>query len=506
MKNKLIITALSIAVCISATPMIPVFAVENAASIPIETTEISESEAAENAQTETATTIEETATAPTEAATDAYGDVDESASIIDAMTTRESAETPCQVNITAVVPERFNLASYAIITNNDTLQEYKLPCYKENKFAQRCFVPAGTYTVVEMAVFDDVKMQYPFAVSDNNRKAGDDIDQFTVDENNKTVDIQMKLSNFDDVQKTIDDETAEATTEEATVADEDEVKSIVTVTHKDKNGKVKNDKDSTKGLIITGKQTKEVRCIAKIIKGGKQADTEVSVSFDNGQTYSDPIKLGLSGNLPVNGSGIVLSFSGDFVAGDTYSFFAPDPAKAVVCKTQGVSSINADLVAKDPNVYPSDILLKNEWKVVVYVTKGGFLNGGKGVDSPLPVIRISLNGGKSYAAEQYMSKDGIVPVKTSDGADTGLVLKFTTANNQKASADDEAIYVFSTSKQNQTMVYAGLIAIVVILIIAFAAYSAKQVAKVPTDASFNINPVESIEIPDKKNRHSKHSK
>jgi hypothetical protein len=72
--------------------------------------------------------------------------------------------------------------------------------------------------------------------------------------------------------------------------------------------------------------------IVQVVVPGAPGTAQVQISLDNGNNYDSPVLVPVGGNLPVNlpemasgfpssvPSGLVLSFSGSFVAGDSYSF------------------------------------------------------------------------------------------------------------------------------------------------------------------------------------------
>jgi len=82
--------------------------------------------------------------------------------VVDSASTAYSEETSSIIAVTAAVPEHFGLAAYAEIISVESGITYELPLYASNGYYQRCYVPAGTYYVGNVAVYGDTTNEYPF--------------------------------------------------------------------------------------------------------------------------------------------------------------------------------------------------------------------------------------------------------------------------------------------------------------------------------------------------------
>lgn len=498
MKRKMTIAISCAILCLSASPMATIYCASTNAGTAISDTATTENTASTTASTEDINIITDTENA-------------DGSEVIEAVNTRQSDETPCQISVTAIVPDNFGLSSYLTIMNDETGQQYNLPIYAANNYSQRCYVPAGTYIVIGSGVYDDYKMQYPFSVT-SNTKAGDDLDTFTVDtDTNKTVDIEITLDNYDAIEAKINDNLAVSAADSAstaasteTVIEDDETKGDFEVTHTG-NG--------TGTVVVTGEQTCEVNCVIKITGSGEPGTAKYICSLDGGNTFSDEVTMGISGIKKINAADITITCDGEFAAGDTYSFWAKDPDKVVTIKASGESQgISVDLVADDEKIYPYDIMVANDMTIIVRVIKGGVFYGSvedaKFDNDPTSraVIRISIDNGKTWTPEQYIPDDGIVSVTTSDGTDTGLKLIYTNDNNNKSAkfVEDDS-FTCKTDVTNMDSVYA-IIASVVVAVLA-ACYMAVVIlrGKITKNDAYNINTYKSINLPDKpkKNKKSK---
>ena len=120
--------------------------------------------------------------------------------VVDSASTAYSEETSSIISVTAAVPEHFGLAAYAEIISVETGITYGLPLYASNGYYQRCYVPAGTYYVGNVAVYGDTTNEYPF-----DFPAGD----FMVDEKD-SFEIAASLADFESVDAELREKRGEA--------------------------------------------------------------------------------------------------------------------------------------------------------------------------------------------------------------------------------------------------------------------------------------------------------
>ena len=401
--------------------------------------------------TESETADLESSTVQTEEPQTEEGDGD--FAYIDVMNATKSAERPCQVYVHADVPGGSpNL--FITIMNTETGEMYKAPLTSTNEYIERFYVPIGTYSVVELQFYEDNTMQYPFNIPED----------FSLTSETDNMELELTLVNPDILKNEIAEKIANkekqnhicpicgeklnddgycenpdcsnyTAPEEETVmpAQSELVDSDYEVTYSGTNPSV--------GLGITGENSKESDIIVKITKSGIRGTAAFKYSTDNGKQFSEDIQMPLSGIYPLDDD-VKFTFVGDsFTQDETFTAFLPDPNKEVILDKDTKMSSFATVRTEDKHIYAYDIMVANQYDIIVKIVKGS-------KDGTDPVYNVSLDNGKTWLGEKIMSDNTAVV------GNTGIYVDF----NQTKYYDDETVHftVPIEKKANYTSIFTAL--------------------------------------------------
>lgn len=383
------------------------------------------------------------------------GDGDE-LEYIEAINTKQTDKTPCQINYSLEVPDGFGIPVYAVVESLDTGKLYRLPLYVNNNYTQRCFVPAGNYKVSEVSCAEDntgtYRFTYPeeFNLSDKGSK-----------------DLVSTLSNFDEVDEQI-----------KLINGDVEVKKMELEVQTDFEVKHEGEGEGLVGIV--GDQNDEYNIQIKVVKPGILGSASVIYSVNGGETWSEETDIPLRGYFNIYSTddkgnladtGLKAYFAADslnpdtqFIKDEMYTSYTPDPNSEVVYKLDG-SGPDAELIAKDDSQHVYDILSGKNISMKVHVLKSG--RPGEAV------VEISINDGKSYMAEMTVPENGMI-----EFPELGLILKWD--ERSSAALQEDSIYSFSAVYNDYTkaiIVGCILAAAVTVLAGMFYSYMKSQLPK-----------------------------
>lgn len=423
--------------------------------------------------------------------------------IIQAMTTSQSDKTPCQINITAKVPDKFGLSICADVQNTDTGVIYELPLYSDNQYTQRCFVPTGKYTVTNIGVYNDATDTYPFSYPEDFEVKDKDC-----------KDLDTTLTNYDEVAKQIQDKVDKVEGNDETEPDEESTTPVreneeLTV---DTDFEIVHTGTGTGIVGITGSQSQIFSPVIKVTKSGILGTAKMVYSMDNGKTWMPETDIPLIGKVDLSfinekgvqkSSGLTANFNADileqekgFVKGDTYATYVCDPMTELKVDHEGSSSVDLSVSTIDKSKHVFDVLYNAGKSIKVTVARDGKLG--------VAVIQISEDGGKTYADAEYVPKNGQIELK-----DAGIILTFTSRGDNALTAGDS--YTVIPVKKTNTKIYITIGIFVVLLLAAykcFADFMKKQVPGAGSYKIFTYNPVQVSDEPSSKasERHKKNKK
>lgn len=314
-------------------------------------------------------------------ARDASGNVEgDNAVVVDSVSTAYSEGTSSIISVTAAVPEYFGLAAYAEVISMESGITYALPLYASNGYRQRCYVPAGTYYVGNVAVYGDTTNAYPF-----DFPTGD----FMVGEKD-SLEVAVSLADFESVDAQIREKRGEMA--EAAVPVETDFAVMYSGAG---NGQVG----------ITGEQDGRYEILVEITESGYLGNGRFTYSLDGGGTWlGEPdFEIPLSGfyELPLTGLTVefAVSFADaeGFMAGDTYSAFIPDPSTRIRCERIGRGAAMAEVLSMDPDTQAFDALEASGMELVVDIRKSGGFGEA--------VWAVSTDGGKTFGPQEYAGEE-----------------------------------------------------------------------------------------------------
>ena len=309
--------------------------------------------------------------------------------IIEAMNTAQSEENNCQLSVKAMLPEGFDANCYAVFLNTETNNRYNFPLYVQNNYSQRGFLPDGEYRLVESGVYDDDTAVFKF-------KPVEDF-QLTYGEVKK---IELSLENE---QEAVDLIASRIMTEKA--EEEDSYKKQFTPS----DYELKHTGTGTGHVSAQGVPSQAYTLVLKVVSGERPGDMQIAVSTDDGESYSDPVAIPLTGEWSFdnmayyfevpeteNENGTVTQ--GTFVVGDTYRYVFFDPAEDFVY-TENLSG--PDMCIKDNNPEKNPFITATELginQIGIKVVKGG--KAGKAI------FVYQLNN-SSWSEQMYFPEDGV---------------------------------------------------------------------------------------------------
>lgn len=320
-----------------------------------------------------------------------YADGD-NAVVVDSASTAYSEETSSIISVTAAVPEHFGLAAYAEIISVESGITYGLPLYASNGYYQRCYVPAGTYYVGNVAVYGDTTNEYPF-----DFPAGD----FMVDEKD-SFEIMVSLADFESVDAELREKRGEAV--EAAVPVETDFAVMYSGAG---NGQVG----------ITGEQNGRYEILVMITESGYLGDGHFTYSLDGGVTWQGEtdIEIPLSGFYEIPLTGLTVEFAvsyadaDEFMAGDIYSASIPDPSVRIRCARIGRGTAMAEVLSVNSDIQAFDALEASGMEFVIDIQKsGGFSEA---------IWAVSTDGGKTFSPQEYAEEELLFE-------DAGVLLRF----------------------------------------------------------------------------------
>lgn len=488
--------------------------VEVAAEEASEATEETASETTEAAAKEVETPAEETVTIEREP--DGTGGVDgDEQSVIEAMTTKQSEETPCQINFVGILPDMFGLNCYAQIMNDETGLIYNIPMYATNNYSQRLYVPEGTYTITEIKVFNDNTNTYPMLVSSNTKP--DVTNKYAiVVSGTETCDVQVTLKDYDNINTEIQTKIAKMNGLYAEPepeiydpnAEAEETKDIaVKSTWPIKHGGTGAGLVGVEAIYGEGTQTAQYDISIVITKSGNLGEATFKYTLDDGLTYSEDIGIPLSGTYEVPGTGLAFNFNVStleeklFVEKDYYSCSVPDPATSVVYRQPSTSTFQMTVTPTNPEYALFNILEDNNYHIIIKITKAGKFDTKDLINdySVLPVYQLSLDGGLTYTNEDYFPQDCTIPLE-----EQGLTITFEgEKGHTNVSMSAGSVFECYPVRNQETDLTPILFVLAISAAAALFFYIAVKKSKIPQKNVYRFNPYTPVEVPEVKKKEKK---
>lgn len=314
--------------------------------------------------------------------------VEEDILIYSNVLTRSDVRT-CQITVNADVPAHMANA-YITIKNLESGYLYQAPLMAVNNYCDKFFVEPGNYSVVELQFYDDVNHKYPF----------NPVDDFTL-EDNSNIAIDATLVDYEALENEIkgklkieDEEIEPSTVVEEEIEELKVLNSDYEVIH---NG------PGNVQMAITGNYNYESDVIVNITKEGALGTCEYIMSFDNGETFTSPECIPLSGYIKYKG--LKFEFDGDyFYTDDYFTAFVPDPSKKLVYDAEGKENY-LTVKTSENHKYAVDVLAENAIDLVFKAVK---------VDKENFIYDISLDNGITWLGEQLLSDDNTVYIADYD--------------------------------------------------------------------------------------------
>ena len=399
---------------------------------------------------------------------------------IDALFTERDEKRSAQVNMTALLSDDLRLDVFADLRCITSHTVYRLPLYFENGYMQRCYVEPGEYTVTNISVFGDSTGKYSFVFPED----------FSISEN-EVIDLFTMLTDEEVVQKELDERLGRIPVSEGQedasgsgLADKEAltIPSDYDVKHNGTGG----------GKIgVKGEAPREYEIVIRVCKGGIPGIMAVQYSMDgeNG-VWSEKTDVPLAGNIRLfdqskdggKDSGLTAYFSADprdpeslFAEGDQYTVYIPDPSTELAINHKGDGAAILGVHELVSGTHAFHLLYEGGYAIRVEVLRGGSYGNA--------VIRISSDGGKSFAEQMYLPEDGIIPLP-----DVGVELVFTGSDNESLMVEGDS-YSVDAVKENYMPLMVGVIvfilAVLGVLYVAFRRYMLRQL---PGPSEYRIEP------------------
>lgn len=394
--------------------------------------------------------------------------------VVDSAYTAYSDETSSIIHATAIVPTDFGTTVYAQVKNLDIGISYKLYFYKENGYADRCYVPSGNYSFQIAAASGDNANTYSFNFPKN---------QFFV-EPKQSQEFEILLNDYDNVEAQVNERYAQNITgEEAdsairkTEVEKKEVKSAFEVTHT----------GTGLGQIgITGKQTMECDVTIKITEEGQYGTSKFIYTRD-GSVWSDTKEIPLSGFWTIPNTGLTVEFflptpDAVFVPGDTYSFYAQDPLTSFYYRQKGSSGAKMEVLSNVEGMRAFDILERMGIEIRVKILKDGGFGSA--------VWQISKDSGYTWGEQEFAQREFVV---TSDiDSSLSVKIRFNVEDN-KLNTDffkRDDVYAVRAERKEVTESSVGIMIILVVVAVfigvALIGYFILKNAK-PSESDYKLN-------------------
>ena len=313
-------------------------------------------------------------------------DAGDEIAVTESISTKETTETPSQINLSLKSDDDFTLSVYAEIQNTDTGKIYRLSLYHDNEYLDKCFVEEGTYKVLEIASYEDSTGAYSFTYpEDFTLKSGETIDLATS--------ISTGTANVQNIQPAI----VEGSTSYET------------------DFPVFHEGTGVGQIAIIGNQNDKYELVINVETSGVPGGFSVKYSLDDGSTWSESKKVPLHGSLDLytqseNGqslsTGLTAVFTTEnatdgspFVKGDYYYSHINDPKTSVISEHIGDSSVEMEITPLNKEDQLYDILTDKNLSFYVKVLKSGMAGES--------VIEISLDGGNTFMEERLTPKTAL---------------------------------------------------------------------------------------------------
>ncbi len=400
---------------------------------------------------------------------------------IDAIFTERDEKRTAQVNMTLLLPDDLRLDVFADLRCINSHTVYRLPLYFDNGYAQRCYVEPGEYTVTNIGVYGDSTGKYSFVYPED----------FSISEN-EVIDLYTMLADEEDVQKELDERLGRVSPSDVQEREESwgglaekealTVPSDYDVEHTGTGG----------GMVgVKGEASREHEIVIRVCKGGIPGIMSVKYSMDgeNG-IWSEETAVPLAGNISLydnsegigRDSGLTAHFSADprdpeslFVEGDRYTVYIPDPSTELVIIHKGDGAAALEVHELVPGTQAFHLLYEGGHAIRVEVLRGGSFGNA--------VIRISSDGGKSFAEQMYLPEDGVIPLP-----EIGVELAFTGSDNESLMIEGDT-YSIDAVKENYMPLIAGVTAFLLVALgILYWMFRGYMLRQLPGPSDYRIEP------------------
>lgn len=215
--------------------------------------------------------------------------------IIEDYNTARSQETPCFLTVQTLCPNGFGLNTYALLMGENGCM-FRISMSAENNYIGRIYLAPGEYEVTEVAVFDDYKQEYPFAVDERMI--------VLTDNENKTLSYAMR--EYQQIAEIIEQKKDSETGTANVVLTDDLIyeTGLLGVTMKGSGVlyyEVEHKGIGTGVMECTGNAKGTYDVVVKIVKSGVVGEALFQISLDGGLSYigqdivADSSKIGDAG-------------------------------------------------------------------------------------------------------------------------------------------------------------------------------------------------------------------
>ena len=390
--------------------------------------------------------------------------------VIESVTTTFLDETSSMIVVTAIVPENFGQSVYAQVKNLDVNVTYNLPLYSINGYSDRCYVPAGNYAFQMVAAYGDNANHYSFDFPEN---------QFFV-EAKQSAEFEIILNDFENEKVRIEEKYAEPKKIKELKGEEKKLGA-------ESNFEIAHIGSGLAEVGIIGIQEEEYHLSIKIVEAGVLGQSSFSYSLDEGITWSETIKIPLSGYYTFGNSGLTITFyvfADDitgFVMEDIYSCYIPDPNTSIVIKQEGDSDAVAMVESNVPNMRAFDVLERMGRKIQIKILKDG--NFGSAV------WQVSKDGGNTWSEEDYAKEKLVISSDTEESLSVTIKFHVEAQKSETAFLRDDMYTIYAERKVDSSGIIAIMVLLVLGAIVGIVVYfgNKKLKAAIPQESEYELH-------------------
>ncbi len=211
-------------------------------------------------------------------------------------------------------------------------------------------------------------------------------------------------------------------------------------------------------FCVTGEVYYEHDVQIKIMQSGALGEGFFSISEDAGATWSEPVKIPLSGYyqydylilefiVPENSSNPV------FKAGDIYSFYIQNPDTKIVINHTGNGTAEPEVISRVSELTAFDVLEKSGAHVIIEILKTGNLDTA--------VWRVSQDNGVTWTDELYTMQELLIT--SEEEPKLCFTIRFTVDSKEKEAFQKGDVYeIYAERIEDNTDIIGFLVLFIVI--------------------------------------------